>query len=111
DLASERTLFQVLSKEGGGTKIKIEKYLDCLGQNFLFDKNHLHKIVACCPVDDKIIIIEIGSGYGNLTNLLAKTDCQKVIGIEKDSQLFQWLIENNKNEKIIYHHQDALKIN
>ncbi|WP_322632475.1 16S rRNA (adenine(1518)-N(6)/adenine(1519)-N(6))-dimethyltransferase RsmA [endosymbiont DhMRE of Dentiscutata heterogama] len=82
-----------------------------LGQNFLFDKNHLHKIVACCPVDDKIIIIEIGSGYGNLTNLLAKTDCQKVIGIEKDSQLFQWLIENNKNEKIIYHHQDALKIN
>ncbi|CFW92857.1 protein of unknown function (coil coil domain) [endosymbiont DhMRE of Dentiscutata heterogama] len=34
DLASERTLFQVLSKEGGGTKIKIEKYLDWLKEEY-----------------------------------------------------------------------------
>jgi 16S rRNA (adenine1518-N6/adenine1519-N6)-dimethyltransferase len=59
-----------------------------LGQNFLFDKNYLRKIVECYPADSKTIIIEIGTGYGNLTNLLAETNCQKVIGIEKDLQLF-----------------------
>ncbi|MCE8163548.1 MAG: ribosomal RNA small subunit methyltransferase A [Candidatus Moeniiplasma glomeromycotorum] len=82
-----------------------------LGQNFLFDKNYLQKIVDCCLVDNNTVIIEIGSGYGNLTNLLAETDCQKVIGIEKDQKLFQWLVKNNKNDKIIYLYQDALQIN
>jgi len=60
-----------------------------LGQNFLFDQNYLQKIVASCPVDTNTIIIEVGSGYGNLTNLLAETDCQKVISLEKDVRLFQ----------------------
>lgn len=82
-----------------------------LGQNFLFDKSYLQKIVMNCPIGDNTIIIEIGSGYGSLTNLLAETDCQKVISIEKDPKLFQWLAENNKNDKIIYLHQDALQIN
>ncbi|KLL03965.1 MAG: dimethyladenosine transferase [Mycoplasmataceae bacterium RV_VA103A] len=82
-----------------------------LGQNFLFDKNYLFQIVARCSVNAKTIIIEIGSGYGSLTNLLAETDGQKVISIEKDFQLFQWLVANNKNKKILYLHQDALKIN
>lgn len=60
-----------------------------LGQNFIFDKNYLEKIVECCPIDNNTVIIEVGSGYGNLTNLLAKTNCQKIIGIEKDQKLFQ----------------------
>ena len=60
-----------------------------LGQNFLFDKNYLQKIVKSCPIDNNTIIIEIGSGYGNLTNFLAETNCQKVIGLEKDPKLFQ----------------------
>ncbi|CAI2162432.1 10709_t:CDS:2 [Funneliformis geosporum] len=81
-----------------------------LGQNFLFDKNYLHKIVDCCSIDTNSVIIEVGSGYGNLTNLLAETDCQKIIGVEKDSNLFQWLVKNNKSERIIYLKQDALTI-
>jgi 16S rRNA (adenine1518-N6/adenine1519-N6)-dimethyltransferase len=60
-----------------------------LGQNFLFEQNYLQKIVEKCLIEDDIIIIEIGSGYGSLTNLLAKTSCQKVIGLEKDKKLFQ----------------------
>lgn len=82
-----------------------------LGQNFLLDKNYLQKIVECCSIDTKTIIIEIGSGYGDLTNFLAETNCQKIISIEKDLQLFQWLEQNNKNDKITYLHQDALQIN
>ena len=54
------------------------------GQNFIFDQNYLKKIVRYCPIDNKTIIIEIGSGYGSLTNLLAETNCQKVISCEKD---------------------------
>ena len=60
-----------------------------LGQNFLFDKNYLKKIVECCPVDISTIIVEIGSGYGSLTNSLAETNCQKIISLEKDSKLFR----------------------
>ena len=82
-----------------------------LGQNFLFDKNYLGQIVKNCFVDNNTIIIEIGSGYGTLTNLLAETNCQKIISLEKDEKLFQWLKENNQNDKISYLCQDALTIN
>ena len=82
-----------------------------LGQNFLFDKNYLCQIVKNCSVENDTIIIEIGSGYGNLTNLLVETNCQKVISLEKDEKLFQWLKENNQSDKISYLCQDALTIN
>lgn len=84
------------------------------GQNFLLDKNFLQKIVNNCPIDEKTIIIEIGSGYGHLTDFIAKTNCHKIISCEKDPQLFLWL--NNKwkierRSKVLFLHQDALKIN
>ena len=60
-----------------------------LGQNFLFDKNYLQKIVKSCPINSNTVIIEIGSGYGNLTDFLVETNCQKVIGLEKDPKLYQ----------------------
>ena len=82
-----------------------------LGQNFLFDKNYLQKIVTSCPINSNTLIIEIGSGYGSLTNLLAKTNCQKIISLEKDKKLLHWLLENNKNEKVTYLNQDVLKVN
>ncbi|RHZ35359.1 16S rRNA (adenine(1518)-N(6)/adenine(1519)-N(6))-dimethyltransferase RsmA [endosymbiont GvMRE of Glomus versiforme] len=81
-----------------------------LGQNFLFDKNYLQKIVAICPINSDTVIIEIGSGYGDLTNELVKTNCKKIIGLEKDKKLFQWLEKKNKSERIIYLWQDALSI-
>jgi 16S rRNA A1518/A1519 N6-dimethyltransferase RsmA/KsgA/DIM1 with predicted DNA glycosylase/AP lyase activity len=57
----------------------------------LSDKNILQKIVDNCPIDDETIIIEIGSGYGNLTEILAKTNCYQIISCEKDMRLFLWL--------------------
>jgi len=59
-----------------------------LGQNFLFDSEYLRKIVENCPITPDTVIIEIGSGYGSLTNYLAETNCQKVISYEKDKRLF-----------------------
>ena len=67
--------------------------------------------MVSCPVNANTIIIEVGSGYGSLTNLLAETDCKKVVSLEKDIKLFEWLEKNNKNSKITYFHQDALQIN
>ncbi|KLL02582.1 MAG: rRNA small subunit methyltransferase A [Mycoplasmataceae bacterium RC_NB112A] len=84
-----------------------------LGQNFLWNENYLRKIVAACPLESSTIVIEIGSGYGNLTNWLAKTNCQKIISLEKDERLFKWLTSQQllKNDKVLFLHQDALKIN
>jgi 16S rRNA (adenine1518-N6/adenine1519-N6)-dimethyltransferase len=83
-----------------------------LGQNFLFDSEYLQKIVENCPITPDTVIIEIGSGYGSLTNFLAETDCQKVISYEKDKRLFDWLVANNqKKDKITYLNEDALLIN
>lgn len=60
-----------------------------LGQNFLFDEIYLQQITKTCPVDPYTVVIEIGGGYGNLTKYLAQTNCQKVISLEKDFQLFR----------------------
>lgn len=79
-----------------------------LGQNFLFDSEYLRKIVENCPITPDTVIIEIGSGYGSLTNYLAETNCQKVISYEKDKRLFDWLVANNqKKDKIVYLNEDA----
>lgn len=45
-----------------------------------------------------------------MTKLIAETNCEKVISFEKDENLFRWLLENNKNNKINYFHKDALQI-
>ncbi|MCE8162901.1 MAG: ribosomal RNA small subunit methyltransferase A [Candidatus Moeniiplasma glomeromycotorum] len=82
-----------------------------LGQNFLLDKNYLQKIVEICSFDPNTIVIEIGSGYGNLTDWLIRTNCRKIISLEKDKQLFQWLVKNkSKADKVLFLHQDALKV-
>ena len=41
-----------------------------LGQNFLTDKNIINKIVEIGNIDSKKIILEIGPGYGNLTEAI-----------------------------------------
>lgn len=83
-----------------------------LGQNFLFNQNYLQRIVENCSIGPDTIIIEIGSGYGSLTNMLAETVCQKVISIEKDFRLFKWLgVNNPKPDKVFFLCQDVLQIN
>lgn len=64
------------------------------GQNFLLDKNILQKIVNNFPIDERTIIVEIGSGYGHLTDFLGKTNCYQIISCEKDAQLYLWLQNN-----------------
>ena len=72
-----------------------------LGQNFIFDKNILEKIIKnILPIED-FNIIEIGPGPGGLTLAILNKKPKKIILIEKDiafkSILEKILLNNNKN--------------
>ncbi len=81
-----------------------------LGQNFIVDSNVLKKITTLTEVTKKESIVEIGSAYGNLTELL----CQKakfVYAIEIDKRLCEIAkerLKQYKNLKII--NKDFLKL-
>ncbi|MBI4653209.1 ribosomal RNA small subunit methyltransferase A [Candidatus Kuenenbacteria bacterium] len=81
------------------------------GQNFLIDKNVLNKIIKSAELEKDDTILEIGAGFGVLTQELAK-QVKKVIAVELDKRLAEALkekFEKNKNVEII--HEDILKIN
>jgi 16S rRNA (adenine1518-N6/adenine1519-N6)-dimethyltransferase len=63
-----------------------------LGQNFLCDPNILEKIVRIAGVRDTDTVVEIGSGIGALTALLA-AGARRVIAIEVDRRLVDVLRE------------------
>ena len=85
------------------------KFSKSLGQNFLIDGNIINKIVDTAEVDENSGVIEIGPGFGTLTQCLCKR-AKKVVAIEIDKSL----IEVHKdtipydNIKIIY--EDFMKI-
>jgi len=79
------------------------------GQNFLFDKNILRKIVASSSVSDNDTVVEIGPGLGTLTCMIAEK-AKKVIAIEFDKKLITRLQHNVahlSNVEIV--NMDALK--
>ncbi|MBL7069993.1 MAG: ribosomal RNA small subunit methyltransferase A [Candidatus Omnitrophica bacterium] len=57
-----------------------------LGQNFLADKNVLNKIVSACNFSLRDTVLEIGSGKGELTRLVAERT-KKVYAVEIDKDL------------------------
>ncbi len=61
-----------------------------LGQNFLCDPNILEKIVRIAGVRDTDTVVEIGSGIGVLTALLAAR-ARRVIALEVDRRLVEVL--------------------
>ncbi len=85
------------------------KFSKSLGQNFLIDGNIIKRIVEIAGLDEKSGVLEIGPGFGTLTQLLCKK-ANKVIAIEVDKSL----TEVHKgtldypNLKIIY--DDFLKV-
>ena len=74
-----------------------------LSQNFLIDKNISKKIVDQTNVKGNYIL-EIGPGYGFLTDSILAKNPKKIYLIEKDDNLKEILIkkyQNNKKVKII----------
>tara|TARA_Y100000590_G_scaffold466052_1_gene640173 strand:- start:713 stop:1519 length:807 start_codon:yes stop_codon:yes gene_type:complete len=82
-----------------------------LGQNFLTDQNIISKIIKIGNINKNKIVLEIGPGYGSLTNGIISMHPKKIIAVEKDKKLYLILkkkFENLKNVKII--NQDFLEL-
>lgn len=82
-----------------------------LGQNFLTDANVRRRIISSCQLTGEDSVLEIGSGKGELTRLIAQY-AKRVIGLEIDQRLSQALTENLtqcENVKIL--RKDILKLN
>jgi 16S rRNA (adenine1518-N6/adenine1519-N6)-dimethyltransferase len=95
-----------------------------LGQNFLKSKPALNMMCEAGEVGDKDTVLEIGPGKGALTEKLLSAQSAlhnesdgekagKVIAIEKDRELFEFLQEKFKdgikNEKLILVEDDILE--
>jgi 16S rRNA (adenine1518-N6/adenine1519-N6)-dimethyltransferase len=57
-----------------------------LGQNFLIDKSIALKIVEALNLNKEDIVIEVGSGTGAITALIAPL-CKKMYAVETDQDL------------------------
>ncbi len=80
------------------------------GQNFLIDQVVLEKIVQAAGLQPDNNVLEIGPGFGILTEELIKR-AQKVLGIELDKRLVYFLKQKFKHEKKLEILQtDILKI-
>ena len=69
-----------------------------LSQNFLIDKNITKKIVAQTKIKGNQIL-EIGPGYGFLTDFILANNPKKVYLIEKDYNLKKLLIKKYQNNR------------
>ena len=80
-----------------------------LGQNFLFDKNIIGKIINASKISSKDEILEIGPGTGNLTKFIISQKPKKIYVIEKDEHLANTLA-NQFSKKINIINEDIIKI-
>lgn len=79
------------------------------GQNFLIDQNLIIFIVNAGEIDDKDIILEIGSGTGTLTQMIAEK-ARFVVSVEIDNRLYELssdILASYKN--IVLLNKDVLK--
>lgn len=82
-----------------------------LGQHFLKSERALSVIVSAGQVSEEDVVLEIGPGQGALTGKLLETGA-RVIAVEKDDQLFEFLKEKFKEKissgQLILIHDDIL---
>lgn len=78
-----------------------------LGQHFLRDRKTLEREVGYAGVSDDEVVLEIGPGTGNLTQVLLKK-ARKVIAIEKDEQFKEKLESLWGNLEVIF--GDAMNV-
>lgn len=83
-----------------------------LGQHFLKDKSSIKRTVEALCLEEGDVVIEIGTGHGELTaELDGGNEKGQIIGIEKDNQLFEFArkrFAGKKSIKII--EGDALEV-
>lgn len=81
------------------------------GQNFLIDDNILENIVKSAEITNNDLVIEIGPGFGNLTEYLLEKAAY-VILVEIDNNMINILNDRFKNNNnYILLNNDILKVN
>ncbi|MQY62331.1 methyltransferase domain-containing protein [archaeon] len=61
-----------------------------LGQNFTVNSDILQRLVSFASLTKDDIVLEVGAGFGFLTQLLSR-ECKKVIAVEVDPRLVNFL--------------------
>ncbi len=79
-----------------------------LGQNFLHDQNLARSIAAAAIQGHVPFALEIGPGLGSLTGPLLE-HCDKLLLIEKDARLADWLSRRLPPERVEITRADALE--
>ncbi len=80
-----------------------------LGQHFLVQQNVIRKIIEKSGISEKDTVIELGIGTGALTYELTKV-ANKVIGVEIDKELIEFLEEQGIPENLTILIQDMLTL-
>ncbi len=89
NLASVKVIKEILAESGFG-------FSKSLGQNFLIDESVLEKMVLSSGIGKETNVIEIGPGFGVLTQRLCM-NAKKVVAIEIDSSAVP-ILENNLSD-------------
>ncbi|MDE5777957.1 MAG: 16S rRNA (adenine(1518)-N(6)/adenine(1519)-N(6))-dimethyltransferase RsmA [Lachnospiraceae bacterium] len=80
------------------------------GQNFLIDEHVLNKIIAAAGVTKDDVVLEIGPGFGTMTQYLAEA-AKEVIAVEIDKALIPILQDTLKDyDNISIVNEDILKV-
>lgn len=81
-----------------------------LGQNFLHDQNLARWIVQRAELSPDDYVVEVGPGLGALTAPALESGA-RVLAIEKDARLANFLRERFATDRLEVLHQDALEFN
>ena len=73
----------------------MKKAKKSLGQNFLTDKNICKKIIELADLNNKNIL-EIGPGYGFMTDFILEKNPSNLVLVEKDINLVKILKKTKK---------------
>lgn len=79
-----------------------------LGQHFLINPHVQQKIISACQLKPSDTVLEIGPGRGILTRSIVQ-QVQRVIAIEKDKELVDYLCQTLTASNIDIIHADILK--
>ena len=102
NLASPLVLRQVLAENGF-------RFTKSLGQNFLVDENVLDSIISGAQINSESCVLEIGPGFGTLTQRLCM-HAKKVVAVEIDSDVIPVLKESTADfENIRVINADIMK--
>ncbi len=77
------------------------------GQNFLVDQNILEKIVSSAEITENTLVVEIGPGFGSLTEHLLDR-AKHVLAYEIDEELIEFLSETFESDPLTIIHDDVL---